>query len=415
MVAEQGGHLTRSRPAVRHDARRIESALRPTPAIVAGLWSVILTAVATGWTATGRGYPFGPGDPSAVLSPIGGVPASLGAPVAAVVGLVGVGLALAILGRQSSHRGSRLVSGATWMLAALLLLAVPDYRLLVIVAYTPLSLVGLPFDFVSVSSYLSVFTPPVVTQVFAVGGGLAWAAVALERTPLFGSAEQAARWGRRATAVAVAIPLVYAATRWAWALGIPLGLTTELFEFGRASGLWAVGLGLATLAIVGAGLTTGLTVPWGERWPSWLPRIGGRPIPAWLPVIPAVVVAALVTSAGLMFVRLTAAGLIDEVFTPLRGIEAAGQRSRQSSCGRSGVRRWRSRGSPTPTADDRKAAPAGHDAARSTGGGDGGEQADASAAAAGRRPRRDGPTQGPQRRSGRVRTHLAGPRHPCAI
>ena len=323
MVAEQGGHLTRSRTAVHHDARRIESALRSRRAIVAGLWSVILTAVATAWTATGRGYPFGPGDPSAVLSPIGGVPASLGAPVGAVVGIVGVGLALAILGRQSSHRGSRLVSGATWILAALLLLAVPDYRLLVIVAYTPLFLVGLPFDFVPVSSYLSVFKPPVVTQVFAVGGGLVWAAVALERTPLFRSAEQAARWGRRATAVAVAIPLVYAATRWAWALGIPLGLTTELFEFGRASGLWAVGGGLATLAVVGAGLTTGLTLPWGERWPSWLPRIGGRPIPAWLPVIPAVVVAALVTSAGLMFVRLTAAGLIDEVFTPLRGIEGS--------------------------------------------------------------------------------------------
>ena len=213
------------------------------------------------------------------------VPPSLAAPVAAVVGLVGVGLALAILGRQSSHRGSRLVSGATWILAALLLLAVPDYRVLVIVAYTPLFLVGLPFDFVPVSSYLSVFTPPVVIQVSPLAAGLPgrrwrWIGRRLR------SAEQAARWGRGATAVAVATRWFYAATRWAWALGIPLGLTTELFEFGRASGLWAVGGGLATLAIVGAGLTTGLTLPWGERWPSWLPRIGGRPIPAWLPVHP---------------------------------------------------------------------------------------------------------------------------------
>lgn len=29
------------------------------------------------------------------------------------------------------------------------------------------------------------------------------------------------RWGRTATYIAVAVPLIYCVTRWAWALGIP--------------------------------------------------------------------------------------------------------------------------------------------------------------------------------------------------
>jgi hypothetical protein len=46
-------------------------------------------------------------------------------------------------------------------------------------------------------------------------------------------------------------------------------------------------------------------------------------VPVWLVVIPATVVAVLVTSAGLMFLRLLIAGTYEEVFSPLRGIEGS--------------------------------------------------------------------------------------------
>ena len=80
----------------------------------------------------------------------------------------------------------------------------------------------------------------------------------------------AARWGRWAVVVAVVIPLVYAATRWAWALGIPLGVTDEFLREGAGNGMWLAGAALGTIAVGGALLTTGLTLRWGERFPEWL-------------------------------------------------------------------------------------------------------------------------------------------------
>ncbi len=122
-----------------------------------------------------------------------------------------------------------------------------------------------------------------------------------------------------ATGIAVAVPIVYALTRWAWALGVPLGITEEFLERGKESGLWIAGAGLATVAAAGGLVTTGLALRWGEIFPRWLPLIGGRSVPVLLAVVPAIVVAALVTSAGLMFVRLVVLGTIDDVFGGLLG------------------------------------------------------------------------------------------------
>jgi hypothetical protein len=101
---------------------------------------------------------------------------------------------------------------------------------------------------------------------------------------------------------------VYAATRWAWALGFPLGLTEKLYREGQATGLWRIGAALATLAVVGAVLTLGLTQRWGEAFPRWLPLVGGRAVPRALVIIPAVLVAVIVTTAGLMFARFAVSG-----------------------------------------------------------------------------------------------------------
>ncbi len=58
-------------------------------------------------------------------------------------------------------------------------------------------------------------------------------------------------------------------------------------------------------------LTTGLVRPWGEVFPRWLPRVGGRTVPVALAVVPASIVAVMVMSAGVMFLRLAVTGAFD--------------------------------------------------------------------------------------------------------
>jgi hypothetical protein len=68
--------------------------------------------------------------------------------------------------------------------------------------------------------------------------------------------------------------------------------------------------GLATVAVGGAILTLGLVQRWGEVFPRWIPFLSGKRVPIWLAVIPASLVAVIVTNAGLMFVRLTLDGAL---------------------------------------------------------------------------------------------------------
>ncbi len=117
-----------------------------------------------------------------------------------------------------------------------------------------------------------------------------------------------------AVLVAVVIPVLYALTRWAWALGIPLGISEEFLREGQESGLWLAGAALATIAVGGAVLTLGLVRGWGEVFPRWLPFLATKRVPIWLAVIPASLVSALVTQAGLMYVRLTLDGTLVEEF-----------------------------------------------------------------------------------------------------
>ena len=74
---------------------------------------------------------------------------------------------------------------------------------------------------------------------------------------------QAARWGRIAVYVAMAAPVFYALTRYAMALGLPLGMSEEYLHRGQGSGTWTSGLFLATFGLVGAVLMLGLIQDWG--------------------------------------------------------------------------------------------------------------------------------------------------------
>lgn len=114
--------------------------------------------------------------------------------------------------------------------------------------------------------------------------------------------------------VAVIVPLLYALTRYAWALGIPLGITEELLHKGQAAGMWLAGAGLATVAVGGAILTLGLIQPWGEVFPRWMLGLAGKRVPLGLAIVPASLVSVIVTSAGLMFVRIQFLGVTREIF-----------------------------------------------------------------------------------------------------
>jgi hypothetical protein len=171
-------------------------------------------------------------------------------------------------------------------------------------------------------SYFETVPWPVMHQMICIAGGFLWAATAVvygrqswgardvrsDVEPTWTSPAAAARWGRWAVAVAVIVPCLYAATRWAWALGIPLGISEEFLREGQAEGLWWAGAALGVVAVGGAILTLGLVQPWGEVFPRWVPFLSGRSVPPALAIIPASLVAVIVTEAGLMFVRLALTG-----------------------------------------------------------------------------------------------------------
>lgn len=70
------------------------------------------------------------------------------------------------------------------------------------------------------------------------------------------------------------------------------------------------GAGLATLAVGGALLTLGLTQRWGEVYPRWVPFLRGKPVRPRTAIIPATVVAILVTSAGMAYLRAMLTGQV---------------------------------------------------------------------------------------------------------
>jgi len=288
------------------------------------VWSFAYGALGVAWTLGAAGFPFGhEHDPDAPLSALAGVRVSTGAPMIATLGLTGAVVALAMAGPQGRRVPQAVALAFAWGVAATLLLVIPDYRVLVAVAYAPVFLVGAPFDWPP-ASYLEAVPWPVVHQMICIAGGLLWATTAVVyRRRIRGACPHCGRtaaasarrtpavtawWGRWAVAVAVLIPCLYAATRWAWALGIPLGISEEFLRAGEAEGLWAAGAALATVAVGGAFLTLGLVQRWGEIFPSWLPFVGDRRVPPALAIIPASLVAVIVTEAGLMYVRLVLVG-----------------------------------------------------------------------------------------------------------
>ena len=285
----------------------------------AGIWSLVYGALGLLWTLGAPGFPFGiENDKEGLASLLANARAETAAPVIAALGLVGALAALAMA--RTWRRGFlRLpLLAFAWVAALALTIVITDYRVLMAVAYAPVFLFGAPFHWPPVS-YLNAVPWPVLNQVVCMAGGILWAGTALSyqrrtrgaclycgRTAAdtgWATPTSARRWGRWAVCAALVAPLVYALTRYAWLLGIPLGITEEVLREGQATGMWLGGAGLATVGVVGALLTLGLVQQWGEIFPRWMLGLAGKRVPMWLAVVPAVCVSVIVTSAGLSFWR----------------------------------------------------------------------------------------------------------------
>lgn len=281
----------------------------------AAAWSVTYALLALWWLVGHPGLPSAFADPARRVEPVGwGALERAGADAAALLGLVSAAIAFRGSRRNAHHNDDVLLSVTAWGLAATLLLGVPDAQAIAVLAYSPFLLLGAPFGWPPVSLAF-LFPWPVVHQLLCVVGGILWGGTAVAATrralracPRCGrrarsarwtSRAAAAQWGRVATVVAVVIPLLYATTRLAWAVGIPLGITEEFLREGQAIGMWTAGAALASVAIGGAVLTTGLVLRWGEVFPRWIPVWGGRAVPPSLAIAPASVMSCLFLAAGL--------------------------------------------------------------------------------------------------------------------
>ncbi|MFD1540709.1 hypothetical protein [Nonomuraea guangzhouensis] len=313
----------------------------------AALWSLCYGSLGAAWALGAPGFPWGASDPDldralsvladATPRPVGWWIAAfglLGTIVALMLARVGGSDPIRHLPTTTRGSGRGLASFKpllsplllAWPMAVLLIIVIPDSRLMMGLAYSPLLAVAPLFDLNTGGTTLADAWPwPVVNQLVCVFGGLLLVAAALTyqrrrrdacqscgRTGRDGwtTPEAAARWGRRAVYIAATVPLAYCATRWCWALGVPLGVSKEFLDEGArdAPGIWLAGAYLATFGAGGGLLTLGLVQRWGEVFPRWILGLRGRRVPPLLAIIPATLVAIIVTVAGMTYIRWALSG-----------------------------------------------------------------------------------------------------------
>lgn len=261
----------------------------------AGIWSAAAAAVGLIWATTGTGFPFGVNDPRAVETGSFFPDAQPGpAGVATVaIGIFGVALAVALY----RFRGAPL-TGLAGTFAVVLLLLVPDIRIIQNFAYLFFGYVGL------IDAATGWMLAAILGGVLWAGAAATSAAVRLRCDPsatgAFGPASgvDRPRWGTAVTIAAALLALPYPMVRISWALGVPLGVPPAMIE--NADPTLRIGeAGLGLLAVGGAVLTLGLIRPWGRAFPRWLPALSGRPVPIWLAVVPGAWAAIIISAAGL--------------------------------------------------------------------------------------------------------------------
>ncbi len=282
------------------------------------VWSVLYGSAGLWWTLGGAGYPFAPApDDRRSGSVLEGAPVGVVGPAIVVLGVAGVVAGLLMARESARFRGPVLAFG--WLAATLMVVVVPDFTMLVILAMWPALLVfavtGVPGEQEGIGDILYWHRDHLVL-VFLAGALIALATIGYQRrtrgacascgrddhpAPAWQSPARALVWGRRAVWLAVLSTVPYEVTRIAWYLGWPLGITDEFHRMmADTPGMLEVGLTLALLSVGGAVLTHGLVRPWGERYPRWLWFRAGRSVPPLVAIVPAALVALALPPAGFM-------------------------------------------------------------------------------------------------------------------
>ena len=280
-------------------------------------WSLIYAALGVYWAVSGRGFPYTPETASDIMGPLLG---RFGSGVAWIVvmmaGIPAAAVGAAMLRGVRSRALRPLLITAGALLAGVLLLLMTALNLLVKVGYIPYAILSLFTGAKFGQTYLESLTQWVtIHQLLCLIGGFLW----LAATVCYGRRSvgaclycgrrdvpegwqrpnQAARWGRIAVYVAMVAPVFYAFTRYAWALGFPLGMSEGYLRRGQESGIWTSGLFLATFGLVGAILMLGLVQRWGGVFPRWMIGLAGRRVPIALAVVPASLVSVLLIVGGI--------------------------------------------------------------------------------------------------------------------
>jgi hypothetical protein len=234
--------------------------------------------------------------------------------VVLLAGIPAVGLGVVMLRGVRKFRTLLIAFGA--LLSAVLLLLMPGLNLLVMFGYIPYAIFSLIKGAEFSQVYVQTFAQWTVGhQLLCIIGGFFWLAATVCYTLKSGEAclycgrkkdadswnspFNAARWGRIAVFVSLVAPIFYAVTRYAWALGFPLGMSVEYLRSGQESGIWVSGLSMATFGLAGSLLSLGLVQRWGEIFPRWMIGLAGRRIPVALAVVPAGLVSVLLVVGGI--------------------------------------------------------------------------------------------------------------------
>ena len=330
--------------------------------------AIALTAVVVSAGLAGLGLvwllapglnPFGNDEMLSLLSDVVGQTAIAG--IALAVGVAGVALAaLLALGGRAPHAAAAL-GAATLALAialalgsmgiiaytgylfglaavvagivtiAVMLVRTPRLGLLLLAGLiallaTAFWLAGLTLDGLiefatAFARALAAEAPNLAVAAVVVVAALAWTAIAIAALRGSPAGRRFEAWlvrHRRALTILAALgPVPYAVARLTWLTPWPLfGPSAE----DLVPEVLATGLMLGAGAAAATTLTLGLILPWGRRFPRWMPRIGGRLVPVAAAVVPGSIAAGvLCISAAPMLVTTvgTADALVDSLVVNL--------------------------------------------------------------------------------------------------
>ncbi len=278
------------------------------------VWSLVYAVLGLYWATGGRGFPYPPELGSDMLAPLAG----RYGPVLAWSMVFAEGVPAVVVGLlmlRSVRHLRRVIIAAGVLLAGVLLLMMTGLNLLVKVGYIPGAIAGLLNADMS-RAYLAAWTQwATIHQLLCLIAGFLWLAATLSYARWSAGAclycgrsdvaegwsnpSNAGRWGRIAVYVAMVAPVFYAITRFAWAIGIPLGLSEEAFHRGQASGTWIGGLSIAAFGLAGGLLMLGLVQRWGEVFPRWMIGLAKRRVPSALAIVPASLAAVILTVGGI--------------------------------------------------------------------------------------------------------------------